>query len=343
MNASSRTNRYRADWNQAKASPATRQGTSIQRRYFNEAILFLPLRDLFLQGLDRLGRGLLLGGLAGGQGLLGRRDGVLRLPFGGERVRLHGQVAERGLRGDGLVEPLARVVERVLLVVEIARRDERRLPVVRLRLRDGVLRVREELDLRVDGDRDGDPELLPGQRERGPLRGHRRKADREELFHLRGHGLHLDAQRVLLDHVIGVARRHVVEDDGPLGLAGDRVQAVSARHALLPLDHDVAVERDLRDRVRAGPPDLVVWHEPSPDYALFLARRAFHMRPAVNDLDLRDADRLGDRGVGARKRRRELPQGGRGGDRESGEDDGKSGYFHFFLLEIWDTILRDAG
>src|SRR5262249_47143887 len=167
-------------------------------------------------------------------------------------------------------------------------------------------------------------DLLPPKRQNRGVRRHLRKANGELIRHFRGLGLDLHTQDVVLNFVIGGwAGGLLVENHRPLRLARDREESIGAGRELLSLYGDVSVESDLRDRVGARAPDLVVGNESAPDHAVLFSSRTLDMRPAVDDLDLRDTDRLRNGAVRTRQGGLELSPCPR--RRQSGEEDRENG------------------
>src|SRR5262249_32750357 len=78
------------------------------------------------------------------------------------------------------------------------------------------------------------------------------------------------------------------EDNRPLILVRNRVQAISARRKRLAFHRDVVGERDGRILVRASAPDLAVGNDFAPNFA------TADRRPVVVDGDVRQADSLRD-------------------------------------------------
>src|SRR5262249_21391603 len=123
---------------------------------------------------------------------------------------------------------------------------------------------------RVHGDLEGDPDLLPAHRDRdgGLRRGFEGVA--QPLLERRTRRRAGDARGVVLLVVAEASPRSVLlaEDHRPVGLGRDHVEAVRARRELLAADGDVRGEGDRGVLVGAGPPDLLVGHELTPDLAV---------------------------------------------------------------------------
>ena len=137
-------------------------------------------------------------------------------------------------------DPREALVELVVVAEAPVGRLVPALPAEARRAPQLALDARVHDGLGVDRDREGDGELVPLKHDDGPVVGRVLEAVLEALFEvggLRGHG---EADRVFRLVVAEAApgRVHVAEDDGPVLLGGDHVEAVRACRERLAADRE---------------------------------------------------------------------------------------------------------
>ena len=257
-----------------------------------------------------------------GQGLGQQRVGSGAIAALGEQLRLDVVVGEVLVHRDRAVHPRHRAVEGDVVVQTVVGRLVPRLPEELRQPVQVLVQPGDRQGLRVHGDGERNPELLPGEDDADRVGSRILERVGERLDLRTGLRRRAHAQSVVLRVVaeaapVGV---HLGEREGPVALRGDHVQAVAAGGQWLPLDGDRRRERDPGVLVGAGAPDLVVGNERAPDLA------PLDQGPAVVDRDPGDADRLRHRcGLADPRQRQRWPLGlGRGGgqERDDGEDGG---------------------
>src|SRR6185369_1121981 len=278
------------------------------------SIYYLSLPRLHLREALLEVRGISLVCLAFLHGLFAQRYGLFLLPGLVQRIRLRREVLERLLHFDRLVQPrhALLIVRRILVVDEIVSGLHRRTPVVRLRIANGRLQVRQRCGRDVRNlNRERHVDLLPANVYLRRVFGHRIERVFEPLLIVvQPLRFHFYTQRVFRCTVVEAAPlvRSAGEYDAPLVFSWNRVQAVTSGRELLPVDQNVVSHDELRRFIRARAPYVTIWHDRSAGRTLVLIVECrfasgglsgqwvtpdlstFHGRTAVSDRDVGDTD-----------------------------------------------------
>ncbi len=142
----------------------------------------------------------------------------------------------------------------------------------------------------IDGNLEGHGEFFPLEFDDRGVRFQVVKIVGQRIVHVRGFGLHGDAQGIF-GLVVGEGapgRRIFRENDCPIIGGRDHVQAVGAFIERLAFNEHGIAERDGGVDIRAGAPDLAVRHQAVPYFAIV------DERAVIVDGDVGDADSLRD-------------------------------------------------